>query len=385
MGIDFRGKGYVRRVRFGKRTVKEGEAVAVWDEYGRHREVVGPKLVRLWFSTIRFLDRHIAGTGQYLRISKRDGTIEHRKGPTSLFENPVYHVSVSVLSALDLPDASHFAVVRKERAAAAAGANAAPEQDAADTVSIVKGPNLYFPEPSEIVHTFTWTEKGAGALKAEGQVICTTASLRRSMAVKAQDASGNIATIKVDWRARLASIDSALKVADPVAECDFYVKAAIVEAMSVVHFAEQGSALLTLVRNALESERLMSGLKGSVLAKAGCELLRVDVADVHPSEELASLRKQEDQLSSAKMQEQLAAMSLEASAKRLEREQELQMKQQEHDLRLAAKKHEAETARAQLDTQGKIMYMKELRGLGVDLTKYLCAAASAPGNTKLGL
>mmetsp|Transcript_14864 Transcript_14864/g.33857 ORF Transcript_14864/g.33857 Transcript_14864/m.33857 type:complete len:392 (+) Transcript_14864:96-1271(+) len=391
MGIDFRGKGYVRRVRFGKRTVKEGEAVAVWDENGRHRQIVGPKLVRLWFSTIRFLDNHIAGNGQYLRISKRDGTIEHRKGPTSLFENPVYHTSVSVEDALELRDSSSYLVVRKETKTNAASSSSSSATDATLAardvagISIVQGPTLYFPEPSELVHTFAWSAKGAGASKSAGRVVSTSSGMAKSLPVEAQDANGRTAYVSIDWRAKLSSIDAALRVADPVAECDLYVRAFVLEVLSVAQFAEQGTSLLTLVRNAVESDRSMESLKAAVLSKAGCELIRVDVTDVKPSEELSALRKSEDQLSAARMQEQLAGMNLEASAKRLEREQQLEVKKQEHELQLAAREHEASLQRNQLDNQGKLAYMKELRALGVDMTKYLCAVASSPAGAKCTL
>ena len=39
-GIDFRSGSYSRYVRFGKRTVKDGEAVALWNMRGVHRQIV---------------------------------------------------------------------------------------------------------------------------------------------------------------------------------------------------------------------------------------------------------------------------------------------------------------------------------------------------------
>jgi len=66
MGIEFRGSHYKRDVHFGKRTVKEGEAVAVWDVNGIHTQIIGPRLVRLFFSTINFLDRRTASPTEYL-------------------------------------------------------------------------------------------------------------------------------------------------------------------------------------------------------------------------------------------------------------------------------------------------------------------------------
>lgn len=98
MGLDFRGGNYKRYVRFGKRTIKQGEgssphtdcllfksseyvssnnlslsalstAAAVWNMSGVQTEIVGPKLVRLFYSNIRFLDRYSAKSEQYLVVS----------------------------------------------------------------------------------------------------------------------------------------------------------------------------------------------------------------------------------------------------------------------------------------------------------------------------
>lgn len=64
MGIDFRDGHYRRYVRIGKRTIKEGEAAAIWSRNGRQREVIGPSLERLFYSHIRFLSRYMADPSQ---------------------------------------------------------------------------------------------------------------------------------------------------------------------------------------------------------------------------------------------------------------------------------------------------------------------------------
>ena len=79
MGLDFRDGKYKRSVNIGKRTVKDGEAAAVWDVNGRHTEIVGPKLVRLWWSQIRFLDRFTASPEQYLIVRNQFDSHRHRQ------------------------------------------------------------------------------------------------------------------------------------------------------------------------------------------------------------------------------------------------------------------------------------------------------------------
>ena len=56
----FRHGDYYAHVRCGKRTVKEGECAAIWDMSGKRKIILGPQRVRLWFSHVRFLDRHVA-------------------------------------------------------------------------------------------------------------------------------------------------------------------------------------------------------------------------------------------------------------------------------------------------------------------------------------
>ncbi len=100
MGRDFRNGSYQRYVRLGKRTVKDGEAAVIWNISGVSREVVGPRLVRLFYSNVRFLSRHVATRDQYLVVSHRSGETEHIQGPRSMFENPVKHTSIRVVDSL---------------------------------------------------------------------------------------------------------------------------------------------------------------------------------------------------------------------------------------------------------------------------------------------
>lgn len=149
MGIQFRDSSYRREVTMGKRTVKDGEAVAVWDRLGVHRQIVGPKLVRLFFASINFLDRITASSEEYLQVKLKSGRIEHHRGPISMFINPVFHSSIEVKRSFSLVSALECIVVNREVEG--------PEQARAIERIIIKGPNVFFPSVGDKVVSFTWT------------------------------------------------------------------------------------------------------------------------------------------------------------------------------------------------------------------------------------
>jgi len=181
MGILYRDGKYLKYVVCGKRTVKDGEALAVWNRSGRHREIVGPKLEYLWCSTIRFLDKHTANQHQYLRVELVDGSVEHVAGPKTIFENPVKHRLVTVLPVIELRSQKECVVLYKVNAV---GTRKQQQQQQPDTHadrkgsgtptsqdshasnsesptlslerSVVYGPLMYVPSVNERVHHFHW-------------------------------------------------------------------------------------------------------------------------------------------------------------------------------------------------------------------------------------
>ena len=100
MGFTFREGSYQRRVYFGKRTIKRGECAMVWYLNGRCEKIVGPKLKRLWFSTIRFCTRYTANERQFLIVNFKDGHTEYIPGPTTIFKDHLLHKDISVKNAL---------------------------------------------------------------------------------------------------------------------------------------------------------------------------------------------------------------------------------------------------------------------------------------------
>jgi hypothetical protein len=155
MGIEFRGSYYKKDVSFGKRTIKDGEAVAIWNRLGVHRQVIGPRLTRLFFSTILFLDKRVAGPNEYLVVKLIDGTVNHLRGPIVLYENPVYHQSIEVKTAYSLTSASECIVVSREIRLNSSNEKTLISDSRIERV-LIRGPNLFFPLVGDTIVSFDW-------------------------------------------------------------------------------------------------------------------------------------------------------------------------------------------------------------------------------------
>ena len=158
MGITFRNGDYIKFVRFGGRTIKDGEAAAIWNRNGVHTEIVGPRRVQLFFSTIRFLSRFKAESNQYLVVKHINGRVEHLRGPTALFQNPAIHDEVLVVDGLHLKSSSEFVLIQNDPATKESVKKVSGEvQNLSPNIFSIQGPALFIPSPSEYVHRFSWS------------------------------------------------------------------------------------------------------------------------------------------------------------------------------------------------------------------------------------
>lgn len=168
MGITFRSGNYIKFVRLGGRTIKDGEAAAIWDGKGVHTHVVGPKRVMLYYSTIHFLTRYMARGNQYLQVTHRDGRIEHVKGPTFMFLDPNRHETIKVLNGIQLATENYQIVVlstvmppdeiKVQDTSQEGGHSVLSKMKASRSSRVVKGPTVFLPAKDEMVHQFRWTE-----------------------------------------------------------------------------------------------------------------------------------------------------------------------------------------------------------------------------------
>mmetsp|Transcript_16718 Transcript_16718/g.31371 ORF Transcript_16718/g.31371 Transcript_16718/m.31371 type:complete len:452 (-) Transcript_16718:3180-4535(-) len=163
MGLDFRDRNYRRYVTLGKRTVKDGEAMLIWNRNGVTTEVIGPRLVYLYCSAIRFLSRYTAGSDEYLVVTKIDGRVEHIPGPISLFENPTLHKSVAVMPAFSLTSASECIVLHRQIPAPLVKTEAGfvtpiPSSGGQQIERLfLQGPAQVFPGVGDSVLNFAWS------------------------------------------------------------------------------------------------------------------------------------------------------------------------------------------------------------------------------------
>jgi len=240
MGVTFRSGGYIRHVRIGGRTIKEGEAAAIWNAEGTHTQIIGPKRVWLWYSTIRFLTRHKAESHQYLRISYRDGRVDHIVGPAVIYENPALHDNVRVEDGLRLSSDTQFVVTfsssssslsRKEQDSDDFDSNTVathdhepryddddndeesptlPKKTKVASKRVIYGPTLFIPKPNEYVQSFSWS----GFTKS--QIFQTSGTASFDVTVPTSDGFTFDVSLIISFN--MASLDKLVAKKDPIQE-----------------------------------------------------------------------------------------------------------------------------------------------------------------------
>ncbi len=170
---------------------------SIWNMVGKQREIVGPERVWMFWSTIRFLDQHVASPQQYIIIQFKDGHSEHLNGPTRIYRNPVLHMSVTVCDAIQLLSSTDVLVVYR----------AAPDMPRSAGTGAgglirtrVTGPASYVPAPGEVVHSFVWSGKGEGGNVVKGAnkfQILRTGPQRWALNIRVITADKATATVQV--------------------------------------------------------------------------------------------------------------------------------------------------------------------------------------------
>ncbi|KAK3107245.1 hypothetical protein FSP39_010168 [Pinctada imbricata] len=125
------------------KTVREGQQAVIFNLYGEGRLVVGPQRVFLYRERLEFLRVKIADAYQYLVVTDNEGAVQHIRGPSTIYENPLMYQSVAVKESSKI-DANHLIVVYKRL------------KDSDVQRRIVQGPTVFTPEPDEWIHNFKW-------------------------------------------------------------------------------------------------------------------------------------------------------------------------------------------------------------------------------------
>ena len=412
----FRSGEYYAHVWAGKRTVKEGECAAVWLASGKRQLVEGPRRVRLWFSHVRFLDRHTADQNQYVKIQFRDGRKEHRRGPLALFFDPCVHANMEVISAYKLAANDALVVYSEGQAQPLAGAGegklCTSDKGAEVKRTIVRGPAVYIPGANEWVHSFSWhgsvspggkasktgspgDEKVPHALKFEvircmpDQMYYTVKDVRTSDDAQIQ--------IHLMVFYELINIEKLLDGStDPIGD---FINALSADVMSfgaantyesllqrtlslgdVGTFAtvqdrmrETGFRLLKVVYRGYSTSQQLQTMHDDAIAKRTKLRLQSDTAEVEQAEQAMQLRcrqersHQEQELSLRQVDHEMNLLTLKADQKRKSADAE-HAQQLRHALELA----EVGVKSATLQHDEELRRYEAMKEMGVDLTKYLC-------------
>lgn len=387
MGIEFRGKEYKKDVKLGKRTVKDGEAVAIWNSNGQHRQVVGPRLVRLFFSTIRFLDRKTAGPKEYLRVVLTNGNVEHVRGPVTMYENPVLHTGIEVLQAITLLAASDCIVIH--RMADAVSDKASPPTGVSrESIQrlVVHGPTTYFPGPREtLLKTSDFSRSPRSSSDRNEEFIFHTAS--RPWAVEFPMPKG---ILRLAFRFTLSDVEAMLdNTTDLMADLHEAVYAdltniaahmtnvmAIEEFNSFNHFPvllRRGSAIgvamdMVTIRGfepSPEIKRAEDGIK-QMNDKMTRDSMLAEQEERRIATEIAARQAR------LAMEHGLEEAVLAGKQARLTAEQEFLQRQQECDANLEKRRIEAHLEYHRLVNDESLRVLRGLKDLGADITKLLC-------------
>ncbi|KAL7576938.1 hypothetical protein ACA910_006695 [Epithemia clementina (nom. ined.)] len=412
MGVTFRSGDYVKFVRFGHRTVKDGEAAVVWNARGELSEVVGPRRVTLWFSTIRFLYHYQATLGQYLRVQHRDGTTEHVVGPVARYLNPTKHNTIQVTDGCNLVSEDDCLVMYSHAKAASinttdsvAGNDARAVESSTKAQNkglmanrrIVYGPQFVIPSEQESIHTFSWSSFGDGGdgVNSQGttfQILKTNKTELRKIRLSLRTVEGPLVAVHLAVSYKIEFAEKCLDITDPMASIH----------SAILADANRGDIVSMENVFALAAKISTYPAFEKTLTACGFRILQLHVHDILLPHDVAAKLDQEQkhkeaqQRASATLQYDMELIKLKFENKQTQAQEQatltkfqnqlaLDSTEQVHsvqsalvrnDLILEKMRTNAQNEATQQSNETKLQYWRGLQELGVDLTKVLCAQAS---------
>lgn len=401
MGITFRSGDYIRFVRIGGRTIKDGEAAAIWNRKGVHTEIIGPQRVNLFFSTIRFLTRHKTESQQFLVVRHRNGNVEHIRGPATIYQNPSLHDGVSVKNGTFLKSSSDFVIVQNDGTSNIGSKETNGDLKPSVSLSKVQGPALFMPRPSEHIHEFSWSQINGEMLSTatdKFQILRTSLyPLNITLDVPISNSHHIKAALHLEYKIKSSfSVDVFLKYDDPIAR--------IYQAMLADGQAIGDQITLGMV-NAWEQEK-MNAIFNNVASysellktaeQCGFQIISVFLTGHSLSSELESLFNKERALSleltseiKAKTQrqqlrvleedERMKQIEVSAKLKRTQLESDDKLEKEMHSRKLDSLKRRAEVQSIETKTLNELLKMKDgpiveflqkVKDMDVDMTKFL--------------
>eukprot|EP00128_Syssomonas_multiformis_P009500 Colp12_sorted_trinity150504_noHs@12296 len=361
--VNFRNSSYRKSVIIGKRTIKEGEAAAVWNVNGTMKILTGPQRKYFFCVDVTFLDRYIATDTEYLVINFQDGHIEHKPGPFSMFSVPTLHQSITKQSFITVGGAE--AVVLRRRG-----------QDGSIERSIVQGPTIFMPQPNEELQTFNHTttdNDGNMTVTTRQKIPLSNKELSVSVLLRTVDDVGFSARFTIAYE--ISDIKKLLDAGDITGNMSNAIRADLrkmVSTLTYTEFLAKGSELSDLDSFPLLLQSVQKmGVSISQFVYVGCvgdaTLLKANEAKRLAKEKLAQEKENEQQA------QYLQEVKLGGQQQRAATERALKEAEVQHTLHLQKLQHEARMLQKQQEHQQQISYLAQLASHGVDLTKYLVA------------
>eukprot|EP00033_Pygsuia_biforma_P001034 GCRY01001179.1.p1 GENE.GCRY01001179.1~~GCRY01001179.1.p1 ORF type:complete len:480 (+),score=98.15 GCRY01001179.1:218-1441(+) len=368
----------------------ENERVAILSKSGKLTLVDGPKKVFLWSSKYQYLPFFTANQQEYLIISKRTGEIQHLKGPQGMFLDPREHFGMSVGDLTSVNSGEVVVVYTDENGKV--------------TRSVVRGPASFMLGPNQWLHKFVWhgsdknnkTRKIPGALKFSQLRSIPDQFYYNVTDVRSKDDA--LITIKLMVFFELENIEIMLDFThDPIADFINNVTADIVAYVSQLTYEQflaktEGLNELSLYANLLRgaqrigykitrvvyrgyfcSDSLQRMHDNSIETRTKLRLEGESEEQKQLIEDMKVNRERErtnvlhalekERLEHSNMLEQIA-LEKRLSCEKQEHEEKIKQQQAEHEMLMKQKEEEY---------AGEVSYLKTLREMNVDLTRYLVA------------
>eukprot|EP00735_Rhodelphis_limneticus_P010742 TRINITY_DN356_c0_g1::TRINITY_DN356_c0_g1_i1::g.7451::m.7451 TRINITY_DN356_c0_g1::TRINITY_DN356_c0_g1_i1::g.7451 ORF type:complete len:415 (+),score=86.43,Band_7/PF01145.20/3.3e+02,Band_7/PF01145.20/0.00054 TRINITY_DN356_c0_g1_i1:123-1367(+) len=376
-------------------TIDEGQKAAVYHKTGKIEIVSGPARIFTFSAEVRPLSRFIASELQYLELLFLDGRRENRRGPCSEWLNPLVHSSIYARDGTEINSQEVLVVYRTN------------EKTGQVERHIIPGPTLHIPTPNEYVHQFKWHgspshgnpgEKVPGALQFTKLRVIADQFYNNVSDVRTCDDA--LLTVKLMIFFKLVDIEKMLnQTHDPVADFINAVCADVVTFASTLtyeEFLEKTSCLSELTsypqlcsrsegigfqihkvvyRGYFASTRLQEMHDTAIQARTR---LRLEAETEKQAQELADLKLnrefERDRLTHEKEE---AVVVHQAKLLALRTNEQRKQRLEDEDAKLLQERARCEmVARNEQESYNRqLSFFKELKGMGVELTKYLVSQA----------
>jgi hypothetical protein len=412
MGITFRSGDYIRFVYFGGRTIKDGEAASVWNRRGEHTQIIGPKRIFLWCSTIRFLTRYKAEYGHYLRVTHKNGTVQHIRGPQAMYLNPKDHDNITVNDGFRIKEneviqVCHMPMFYNDDYEIKDLSYKVDGTLVEKSKRLVFGPTLCIPEEDELVEQFEWiclpSEIRPESTLVYGTDKFSVIKLHKNDTWKVQVSIGNnpsrvYASLAITYK--IDSIDKLTSYHDPHASLCTALMANIQELFQDTTLKYSTSGFQDIQADAtdkLTDRESFHQFLGSAKAFGFC-IEAVKLLEVSPGDEVRLEMKQEHDHTMmmkarvAKKESEIALqeLELEESRKKMENKIELirkeammeadlaeetyiqKVKALDQECKLERKKELRQLEAWKVSDESVLNFLGNLKDLGVDMSLFMC-------------